>query len=75
MLCGIFANGECEAASKDIGKVQELGMKFKEFLPHFERPLTPEESVTAVMKVVEEKSVKNGDGGSFINHLGNKNWL
>jgi hypothetical protein len=54
---------------------QELGKKFAAYAPHFSRMLTPEESVTAVLGVVEKKSVAGGDGGSFISHLGNQQWL
>lgn len=53
----------------------EMGKKFATYAPHFTRPLTPEESVTAVVQVINEKSVENGDGGSFISHLGNRQWL
>jgi hypothetical protein len=37
--------------------------------------LTPEESVTAVLSVMNKASIANGDGGAFISHLGNKQWL
>lgn len=53
----------------------ELGKKFAAYAHHFKRPLTTEESVSAIIKVIDEKSVKDGDGGSFISHLGNKQWL
>ena len=53
----------------------ELGKKFVAYAPHFTKPLTPEESITAVVKVIGEKSLENGDGGSFVSHLGNKQWL
>lgn len=64
-----------EAGEKDLEQVMEIGKKFAAYAPHFTKPLTPEESVTAIVKVIREKSVKNGDGGSFISHLGNKQWL
>lgn len=48
---------------------------FAAYAPHFKAPLTPEESVKAVIKVYENASVANGDGGSFISHLGTKQWL
>jgi len=64
-----------EAGSKYGEQAQAMGAKFAAYAPHFKAPLTPEESVTAVLGVIAEKSVKNGDGGQFISHLGNKQWL
>jgi hypothetical protein len=46
----------------------ELGMKFAKYAPPFTRMLTTEESVTAVLSIIEQKSVQAGDGGSFISH-------
>lgn len=53
----------------------ELGKKFAAYAPHFTRALTPEESIAAMLKVIAEKSVDHEDGGCFISHLGNKQWL
>lgn len=52
-----------------------MGAKFASYAPHFTRPLTPEESVTAMLEVVNKKSVANGDSGTFISHLGTQQWL
>lgn len=49
--------------------------KFLAYAPHFRGPITPEESVKRMMEVVESKSVENGDGGAFVSHFGNKQWL
>lgn len=49
--------------------------KFAKYAPHFKGPITPTESVNHVMAVVEKASVENGDGGSFVSHFGNKQWL
>jgi len=50
-------------------------LRFKEYAPHFERLLTPEESVNAVLSVIEKGSLANGDGGAFVSHWGNKQWI
>lgn len=54
-----------------------MGMvtKFAEYAPTFKGPDTPEQSVTAVRKVIEEASIEKGNGGDFISHFGNKQWL
>lgn len=52
-----------------------MGAKFAAYAPHWTGPLSPEDSVKAVMSVVEKASVEAGDGGSFLSHKGNKEWL
>ena len=47
--------------------------RFKEVYPHFERPFTPEESVTAVLNLVDTYTVK--DTGIFVSHKGNREWM
>jgi len=47
---------------------------FQIYSPGFAGPISPAESVTKVMKVVEGAMVEK-DGGSFISHNGNKHWL
>ncbi|KAK7913841.1 hypothetical protein PG985_011544 [Apiospora marii] len=69
----------------DVGKYAELtphqmeamgGMmkKFAEYAPNFTGPITPEESVRAVRSVWEKATVEE-NGGDFISHYGNKQWL
>jgi hypothetical protein len=48
---------------------------FAKYAPHFTGPLTPEQSVTAILDVINKASLENGDGGDFISHLGTKQWL
>ncbi|KAF1816828.1 NAD(P)-binding protein [Eremomyces bilateralis CBS 781.70] len=49
--------------------------RFRDYAPHFTGPITPTESVNHVMSVINKASVENGDGGSFVSHFGNKQWL
>lgn len=49
--------------------------RFAEYAPHFKGPITPEQSVTAVKSVIANASIEKGNGGDFISHLGNKQWL
>jgi hypothetical protein len=53
----------------------DLGAKFAAYAPHFKGPITPQESVEHVRRVIEMKSVEAGDGGTFVSHFGNKQWL
>jgi len=59
----------------DPAGAQAMGAKFAAYAPHFTRPLTPEESITAILGIVEKKSVANGDSGRFVSHLGTQQWL
>jgi NAD(P)-dependent dehydrogenase (short-subunit alcohol dehydrogenase family) len=58
-----------------IAIVQDLTAKYKVYAPHYERPATPGEAIPAVIRVWENASIEKGDGGAFLSHLGNKQWL
>lgn len=49
--------------------------KFAEYAPNFTGPSTPEPTIKDVISVWEKTSVDKGDGGSFVSHYGNKQWL
>ncbi|KAI1370110.1 hypothetical protein F4677DRAFT_384684 [Hypoxylon crocopeplum] len=73
---GMVDVGHYKNATPD--QLQALGgmtQKFSEYAPHFTGPATPEDSIQDVMSVWERCSVDNGDGGAFISHKGNKQWL
>jgi len=56
-------------------KLGQIIQKMKNYAPHFMGPATPDAAVRDVISVWEKASVENGDGGSFISHLGTKKWL
>lgn len=43
--------------------------------PGWSGPLTPTESATMVLKVIYDSSLEKGNGGAFVSHHGNKEWL
>jgi hypothetical protein len=49
--------------------------KLATYAPHFKGLISTEESVRHIMSVWEKASIENGDGGSFVSHLGNKQWV
>ncbi|KAL8790507.1 MAG: hypothetical protein Q9195_006338 [Heterodermia aff. obscurata] len=55
--------------------MMDMGAKFAGYAPHFKGPIQPDESVASMLKILENASIEKGDGGSFISHLGNKQWL
>ncbi|KAI6785466.1 uncharacterized protein J7T54_007109 [Emericellopsis cladophorae] len=65
--------------SVDVGKWGQadcaLAQKFMAYAPDWKGPITPEESVSAMMNVIDKASIENGDAGEFLSHYGNKQWL
>jgi hypothetical protein len=56
-------------------KLMTMAGKFAAYAPHFQGGSKPEDAVRDVLKVVEKSSLANGDGGAYLSHLGNKQWL
>ena len=54
---------------------QDLAGKFAAYAPHFKAPLTPQESVEVMLKLLEKSSIENGNGGTFVSHMGTKQWI
>lgn len=48
---------------------------FARYAPNFKGPSPPETAVQDVLSVMEKASVKGGDGGTFVSHYGNQQWL
>ncbi|KAG9494897.1 hypothetical protein J7337_013126 [Fusarium musae] len=55
--------------------VRDMVAAFKGYAPHWEGAISPEESATAVLSVINKASIEAGNGGSFVSHYGNKQWL
>ena len=51
-----------------------MGAAFAAYAPHFTGLLTPEDSVKAVVDVIEKATVET-KGGDFVSHYGTKTWL
>lgn len=48
--------------------------KLMGYAPHFTGLASPESAVALVRKVMENASVENGDGGTWVSQFGNKQW-
>lgn len=73
-LCGPCT--DCHTVSEE--KQQKAGAimaKFLSYAPNFTGPATTESSVKDVLSVVNKASIEEGYGGSYLSHLGNKQWL
>ncbi|KAI1268815.1 hypothetical protein F5Y18DRAFT_372613 [Xylariaceae sp. FL1019] len=65
-------------APTDPQEIEALTAMFKAFqayAPDWKGAITVDESVTAVLKVIHEASIEKGNGGAFLSHWGNKQWL
>ncbi|KAM0287330.1 hypothetical protein ACHAO9_007734 [Fusarium lateritium] len=60
---------------EQIEGFRQMVAAFQVYAPHFTGPISPEESVTAVLSVINKASIEAGSGGSFVSHFGNKQWL
>ncbi|OTA66013.1 NAD(P)-binding protein [Hypoxylon sp. EC38] len=60
---------------RELENLEKMMRKFGEYAPHFKGPIMPEESVKCIVNVINNASVERGDGGSFVSHFGNRQWI
>ncbi|KAL2800607.1 hypothetical protein BJX66DRAFT_350217 [Aspergillus keveii] len=63
-----------EFTEEQLAGVARMIDKFRELAPTFEGPKTPEESVKAMLAVIENATVEKNAGG-FLSHKGNRTWF
>jgi hypothetical protein len=56
-------------------KLMHRAEKFEIYAPGNKGMLEPEDAVKDVLRVAENASLANGDGGAYLSHFGNKQWL
>ncbi|KAF5542434.1 protoporphyrinogen oxidase [Fusarium napiforme] len=66
---------EGELTEEQKQKVAKLGSKFVNYAPNFMGPSTPVDSAKAVLKVMNEASLKKGSSGVLVSKFGNKQWM
>ncbi|TID20029.1 NAD(P)-binding protein [Venturia nashicola] len=72
---GLVATAENKTyTSEELEGFKQMITSFQEYAPNFEGPISPQQSVDMVLKVIEEATVEKS-GGSFVSHYGNKQWL
>ncbi|QDS76880.1 hypothetical protein FKW77_003716 [Venturia effusa] len=72
---GMVATAENKTyTAEELEGFQSMVGAFKEYAPTFEGPITPQQSVDMVLKVIDQANVEE-NGGSFVSHYGNKQWL
>jgi len=59
---------------EELAKFAPMIEAFQKYSPGFTGPISSQESVEKVLKVAMGATVEK-DGGSFVSHHGNKNWL
>jgi hypothetical protein len=58
-----------------MNKLMHRAEKFELYAPGNKGMLEPDEAVKDVLRVAETASLVNGDGGAYLSHFGNKQWL
>jgi hypothetical protein len=49
--------------------------KVMAYAPHFKGPVPVNEAVPVIRSAWENASIEKGNGGDFISHFGNKQWV
>ncbi|KAI0880488.1 NAD(P)-binding protein [Annulohypoxylon maeteangense] len=62
-------------SGKDKAGLDAMVSGFAKYAPHWKGAIMPDESVKLIFEVINKSSVEGGDGGSFVSHYGNKQWL
>lgn len=63
-----------DVTEEQLQSIQAMGAKFAQYAPHFTGPITPHDSIKAMLSVIENATPQK-DGGQAISHLGNRQWL
>ncbi|KAH8898661.1 NAD(P)-binding protein [Thozetella sp. PMI_491] len=73
---GVVATDVIELDSDvEVQKFNNMAVKFKKYKPDWNGPQTPEASISAVLSVIKNSSLENGDAGSYISYTGSSKWL
>jgi hypothetical protein len=71
-----MTSADCVIVDEETGaKLATQVAKFLAYAPHYTGQSLPVDSVKDVLSVVEKSSLKNGNGGTYVSHFGNKQWL
>lgn len=65
----------CAATPEQLVEAGKMVQKFSTYAPGFKGPITPEESVRAVLETIATAEISKGYAGAFVSHYGNKQWL
>jgi hypothetical protein len=61
-------------SDEELEGFKQMVESFKDYAPEFTGPISPQKSVEMVLSVVDNATVEK-DGGAFVSHYGNKQWL
>ncbi|PYH88131.1 NAD(P)-binding protein [Aspergillus ellipticus CBS 707.79] len=64
-----------EATPEQKHRLKKMLDSFVSYAPHFKGPSTTETAIKDVLSVIDRAAVERGDGGTFVSHYGNKQWL
>ncbi|TFK51902.1 NAD(P)-binding protein [Heliocybe sulcata] len=70
---GVVITSEAPPTPEDLEVFKKLMVSFRKDYPDWKGPITPEESITAMRKVIDGFTIE--ESGQFLSHWGNKRWL
>ncbi|OAA58121.1 NAD(P)-binding domain protein [Niveomyces insectorum RCEF 264] len=70
---GLVNTRETPPTPQEVQEFTALVKTMQTTYPNFQGPISPEESVTAVRKVIDSVGIEQT--GQFVSHWGNKKWL
>ncbi|KAK2603627.1 hypothetical protein QQS21_004208 [Conoideocrella luteorostrata] len=73
---GLVETGQhSNATPAQVQTLRGMFQKFAAYSPQFTGPAEPRDAVKDVISVWEKASIEGGNGGSYVSHFGNKQWL
>ncbi|KAI0102373.1 NAD(P)-binding protein [Nemania sp. FL0031] len=66
----VDTGGYDRATAEQLEAIKGVAVKFSQYSPRFKGPITPAESVQAILERIDEASLEGDYGGRFISHLG-----
>jgi hypothetical protein len=61
-------------SEEELEGFKQMISAFQSYAPGFTGPISPKQSVEMVLNVVDGATVEK-NGGGFVSHYGNKQWL
>lgn len=67
---------QCDGSDteEELKGFEQMLAMFKDYAPGFTGPISPQQSVEMTLSVIDQATVEK-DGGQFVSHFGNKQWL
>nr|BDX35616.1 short-chain dehydrogenase/reductase StrP [Stachybotrys sp.] len=73
---GVVNTGQFDNITPEqLARFAPMMQTWQSYAPDFKGPISPEESVKAVLSVINNSSIEGGQSAAILSHFGNKQWL